>query len=83
MRAAERSEHDLPAEIQALLDETSGLSIALQEWLAHGIAAIVQAVKHQLALLAAPPQRRLLPPPDPPGEDGIDHEPDDDISRSR
>ena len=59
----EQPEHVFPAHIQRVLDETSGLSAVLQEWLARGIEAIVQAVKHQLALLAAPPERRLLGPP--------------------
>lgn len=59
----DQPEHVFPAHIQRVLDETSGLSAVLQEWLARGIEAIVQAVKHQLALLAAPPERRLLGPP--------------------
>mgnify|MGYP001160658631 CR=1 FL=1 len=59
----DQPEHVFPANIQRVLDETSGLSAVIQEWLARGIEAIVCAVKHQLALLAAPPERGLLPPP--------------------
>ncbi len=59
----EQPEHVFPAHIQRVLDETSGLSAVLQEWLARGIEAIVRAVQHQFALLAAPPEHRLLGPP--------------------
>ena len=77
----EQPEHVFPAHIQRVLDETSGLSAVLQEWLARGIEAIVRAVQHQLALLAAPPERGLLPPP--PVDGDTDEDPGVAGERSR
>lgn len=77
----DQPEHVFPANIQRVLDETSGLSAVLQEWIARGIEAIVRAVQHQLALLAAPPERGLLPPP--PVDGDTDEDPGVAGERSR
>ena len=57
-----RKGHTFPASIQIVLDDTATFSATVQEYLARAIGAIVEAVKHQLALLTAPPERKLLPP---------------------
>ncbi len=60
--------HTFPTSIQIVIDESATFSTAVQEWLARCVGAFLQAVKHQLALLAAPPERKLLPPAAPPDE---------------
>lgn len=69
---AARRGHTFPASIQIVIDESATLSTRVQEWLARCVAAFLQAVKHQLALLAAPPERPLLPPTKHPDEEDHD-----------
>lgn len=60
--------HTFPTSIQIAIDESATFSTAVQEWLARCVGAFLQAVKQQLALLAAPPERPLLPPTTAPEE---------------